>query len=364
MLRHADSFDFVPPGTSQAAGFILLDNRYDVIDGSVVIDDSGLYIPWGNGVTSTSPNQRLRKEIVAATTPITGFHLNPITLSARTICRFLSGGVVHGVLRISADGRIQAYKGDAVTLIAQSDPGVLVANTVVWIECKYHVSADLTLGFVVVGVDDVPVIRERAITKTATAVTSDEVELVLDADTVIDDWLIKDTTGTTHNNFGGEAYVELGVLQNSSTSDPDNNGTTSFPYEWVNSASTTIENEDYINEVPAMEPDAGTYVTNPAGANKRDVHRVEEPILEPVLAIDFPLTAVGVLYRSFVTAGAESFVPGQYHAPSDNSQSGAAIAVSSGTYRYQQAIFPTVANGAAWTIDKYMSSEFGYLTPP
>lgn len=356
MLRHIDSFDWAPTTGDSA----LLIDRYDLVDADVVIDDSGLYTPWGNGVTATSATQRLRKVIAATPTPITGFHFNPITLTARTICRFLSAGVVHGVLRISADGRIQAYKADAVTLIAQSSAGVLVAGTTYWIEAKYHVSADLDLGFVVVGVDDVSVISQRAATKTATAVTCDAIELVLDANTVAGDWVIKDTSGTTHNNFGGEAFVELGVLQSGMYSDPS-----SFAYQWTNSNATMVDNTDYINEVPTTAPeDDAQYVSSPASSNKRDVHRVELPMLNGVLAETIPVTAIGVLYRARRTAaGSETFITDHYHAPSMSEATGDTLTVASTSYLYKQALLARAANTAPWTEDLYASSEFGYLTP-
>lgn len=361
-LLHADSFDWIP----DAADSALLADRYDLRDANVVIDDSGANVTWINGVTATSPDQRLRRVLSTPDdTVICGFHLNPLALSARTICRFLDAtNDIHGVLAITADGKIEAYKDDAITLIAASDAGVLVAGDESWIECKYVVSADATEGFIVVGVDDVSVIRIRADTKGAAGTTVAGIELVLDADTVCDNWVIKNSLGTSHNDYGGESFIEL-------TSPHDaayeyEGGSSAADYEWFTSGGDHVENNREINEVPTTSPDDDTSFVHNSGvaSGEQDTHRCTDPLLEDTLGISIPLTAISLLYRARrEAAGSETFVARQWYAAADIQEDADTLTVDSTSYFYLTSILEEAAGGVAWDVGKYGGSEFGYKEP-
>ena len=359
MLDHADGFDWIPTAADDA----LLADRYDLVDANVTIDDSLANVDWENGLTATSSGQRLRKVVTTSATRITGFHFVATSLAAQTIFRFLDSGTVQGSLRLTADGRIAAYSGDAATLLGQSDAGTIVINTVYWIECKYLVSSDADVGFVVVGIDDVAVVSVRAVTQIAGA-TINQVELVADLNVIFDDWMNKNILGSTHNDFGGEAYVELTQVSDELEYGGYEGGSEAA-FEWVNSAGNSLNNNIYVDEVPTSAPDDDTsYVHDSGSPGDIDTYRASLAMLEGTLSITIPLSAVSVLYRARLEApGSENFAPHEFQPSTGNRVSGDAIAdfiaVDSDSYAYYEAIHVTDADGAAWDVENYETSEFG-----
>lgn len=375
MLLHADGFDWIPTAADDA----LLADRYTLVGSEVTIDDSATNVILGNGLTGGSGSEtdnRLTLTIVGVNTIIHGFHVNLSSFSDRKLLDWVDGS-----LRITSTGKIQVYNGGS--LVTESAAGVLSSGANDWIEFKIKFDSDPDVGFVVVGVNDVPVIRTFAATADS-AITPNTWRLIASHQTIFDDWVIKDTSGAYNNSFGGEAFVLAGQVQTRSTTldgdttEPHNHGASTLFYSWDNEDTDSEFNNAHLSESPP--DDDTTYVVEPATVDLGDVHRVDPVDLNALINVDSPIVAVNILYRAKLTsAGSESFLPILFHpnfdpgpdyvidntADSAEVYEAASVAVTTTGYKYHTVIYPQAITDAApvtadWTEDLYASTEYGY----
>jgi len=318
-------------------------SHYATADMTLKYEDySGTAISSGNGRLSgdcarlSNTTHKLTKVLDSQATWIVQFamRLSSVTGSGNVLLTFLDGATTHVDLRTNTSGNILATR-NGTTLGTSTN--TLASNTYHYVEVKVTISD--TVGVVVVKVDGVTWLNlSSQDTRNGANATADRMRFQMTVNSInqdICDLVIMDTSGSSNNDFIGEARVKP-IL-------PDGAG---------NSAQFTPSAGSNYANVDDSAPDGDTTYNESSTVNHVDSYTFANPGLGgTVMAVQYNVHA------RKTDAGTRQIAPVVRISSTD--YVGTTLTLSSSFTQQRQVYNTSPASSSGWTESEINGAEFG-----
>lgn len=252
-------------------------------------------------------------------------------------------GVQFRVIRATADGTLNIYRGGGSTLVATS-AGALALDTWYHVEVKW--TLDNTTGTIEVKVNGAPFVDYTGDTMQQTAATWTFVQILAgNVNTVwVDDFYICDQDGGVNDDFLGDCIVE--------TLYPDGNGTNS---EFDGSDGNQVDNYALVNESSSDFPDENTTYVSSSTVGERDTYAYGAltPATATILATQTAICATKT------AAGTRTYTDVVKLSGGSEDDGSTTVGPSISSYSYGLFVRETKNGADAWTVSDVNGAEFG-----